>query len=113
MLSSSADHFSDLRGHSYERSYDGIWFTGRGFDGPGTAAPVEHRAEAGDCRGTGTLGIFWGRGCAAIRDLDGSFVHMAPTGSRVAVAVSTNGARLHAGGGRAEGRRGHGARRGV
>ena len=103
MLSSSADHFSDLRGHSYERSYDGIWFTGRGFDGPGAAAPVERRAEAGDCRGTGALGILWGCGCAAIRDLDGSFVHMAPTGSRVAVAVSTNGARLHAGGGRAEG----------
>ncbi len=37
MLSSSADHFSDLRGHSYERSYDGIWGTGGGFDGTGAA----------------------------------------------------------------------------
>src|SRR6266571_6981285 len=48
MLSSSADHFSDLRGHSYERSYDGIWGTGGGFDGTGAATPVERRSEAGD-----------------------------------------------------------------
>ena len=103
MLGSSADHFSDRRRHSYERSYDGIWAKGGGFDGTGAATAVERRSEAGDCRGIGTPGILWGCGCAAARALDRSSVHMAPTGSWVAVAVSTNGARLHAGGGRAEG----------
>ena len=34
MLNSSADHFSNLRVHSYERSYDGIWATGGDFDRP-------------------------------------------------------------------------------
>src|SRR2546421_2938478 len=33
MLSSSADHFFDLRRHSYERSYDGFWATGGDFNG--------------------------------------------------------------------------------
>jgi hypothetical protein len=51
MLSSSADHFSDLRRHSYERSYDGLWATGGDFDGTGAPPPVERRSEAGDCRG--------------------------------------------------------------
>jgi hypothetical protein len=103
LLSSSADHFSDLRVHSYERSYDGIWSTGGGFDGTGAATPVERRSEAGDSRGIGTRGIIWGCGCAAVRDLDGSSVHMAPTGSRVAGALSTKGTWLHAGVGRAGG----------
>ena len=57
MLSSSADHFSDLRRHSYERSYDGLWATGGDFNGTGAAAAVERRPEAGDCRGIGTPGI--------------------------------------------------------
>jgi hypothetical protein len=103
MLSSSADHFSDLRGHSYERSYDGIWGTGGGFDGTGAATPVERRSEAGDCRGIGTPGIIWGCGCAAVRDLDRSSVYMAPTGSWVAGAFPIIGAWLHAGVGRAGG----------
>jgi hypothetical protein len=103
MLSPSADHFSDLRGHSYERSYDGHWATGGGFDGTGTAPPVECRSEAGDCRGIRTLGLIWGCGCAAVRDLDGSPVHMAPTGSWVAGAYPVIGGGLYAGGGRAGG----------
>src|SRR5713101_6690005 len=103
MLSSSADHFSDLRGHSCERSYDGIWGTGGGFDGTGAATPVERRSEAGDCRGIGTPGIIWGCGCAAVRDLDRSSVYMALTGSWVAGAFPIIGAWLHAGVGRAGG----------
>jgi hypothetical protein len=99
----SAGHFSDLRVHSYERSYDGIWATGGGFDGTGAATPVERRSEAGDSCGIGTRGIIWGCGCAAVRDLDGSLVHLAPTGSRVAGALSTKGTWLHAGVGRAGG----------
>jgi hypothetical protein len=47
----STDHFSDLRVHSYERSYDGIWAAGGGFDGTGTAPAVERRSEAGNRRG--------------------------------------------------------------
>jgi hypothetical protein len=103
ILISSADHFSDLRVHSYERSYDGIWATGGGFDGTGAATPVERRSEAGDCRGIGTPGILWGCGCAAARALDRSSVHMAPTGSWVAGALPVIGAWLHAGVGRAGG----------
>jgi hypothetical protein len=103
MLNSSADHFSNLRVHSYERSYDGIWGTGGGFDGTGAATPVERRSEAGDCRGIGTPGIIWGCGCAAVRDLDRSSVHMAPTGSWVAGAFPIIGGWLHAGVGRAGG----------
>jgi hypothetical protein len=51
LLSLSGDHFSDLRDHSYERSYDGIWAAGGGFDGTGTAPPVERRSKAGNRRG--------------------------------------------------------------
>jgi hypothetical protein len=99
----AGDHFSDLRRHSYERSYDGIWATGGGFDGTGAATPVERRSEAGDCHGIGTPGILWGRGCAAVRDLDRSSVYMAPTGSWVAGAFPVISAWLHADGDRAGG----------